>query len=124
MTLSNLADPRHVDITYDATGCKRGFNPPVDVNIGEIEYCPEGTALSLFPATAVYIMALVVDPDAEYFDPDRGEMVSGPLGSWVFYQFAGFVPDYNENGIDDLLDIRDGKSRDENRNGVPDEAEG
>jgi hypothetical protein len=122
--LSNLADPRHVDITYDATGCVKGFKPPTDVDKGEIEYCPDGTVLSLFPATSVYIMALVVDPDAEYFDPESGELVNGRLASWVFYQFAGFVPDYNKNGVDDLLDIRDGKSSDDNRNGVPDEAEG
>jgi hypothetical protein len=122
--LGNLSFPRHVDITYDATGCKRGFIPPADVDVGEIEYCPEGTALSLFPATSVYVVAKIIDPDAEYFDPEVGEFVNGPLESWVYYQFTGFIPDFNDNGIDDLLDIRDGTSEDKNRNGIPDEAEG
>jgi hypothetical protein len=88
ITLGNLSDPRHVDITYDATGCKRGFIPPTDVDVGEIEYCPEGTALSLYPATAVYVIANIVVPDAEYFDPATGEIVTGPLESWVYYQFT------------------------------------
>jgi hypothetical protein len=124
IVLGNLSFPRHVDITYDATGCKRGFIPPADVDVGEIEYCPEGTALSLFPATSVYVVAKIIDPDAEYFDPEVGEFVNGPLESWVYYQFTGFIPDFNDNGIDDLLDIRDGTSEDKNRNGIPDEAEG
>lgn len=124
ITLANLSNPRHVDITYDATGCKRGFNPPADVDVGEIEYCPEGTALSLFPATAIYLRATILDPKAEYFDSTTGEFVTGPLESKVFFQFAGFVPDFNDNGVDDLLDIREGTSSDKNKNGIPDEAEG
>lgn len=123
ITLANLSYPRHVDITYDATGCEPGLNPPADVDVGEIEYCPEGTALSLFPATAVYVIAKVVDPDAEYYDSEVGDFVTGPLESVVFYQFTGFVPDFNNNGVDDLLDIREGTAIDENRNGVPDKAE-
>jgi len=124
--LASLIDKRHVDITYDPTDCKRGFVPgegPSDTSFGEIEYCPDGTALSLFPSTSVYITATVVDPDAKYFNPDTGEFETGPLESHVFYQFAGFVPDFNNNGVDDLLDIREGTSIDENGNGVPDEAE-
>jgi len=124
ITLANLTNPRHVDITYDATGCERGFIPPADVEAGEIEYCPDGTALSLFPATTVYVVANVVDPNAKYFDPAVGDIVTGPLESKVFYQFTGFVPDFNNNGVDDLIDIREGVSVDENNNGVPDEAEG
>ncbi len=127
LRLARLTDPRHVDITYDSTGCTRGHRPPGgsgDVSVGEIEYCPHGTALSLFPATAIYVMATVVDPHARYFDTEAGAFVTGPLESHVFYQFAGFVPDFNNNGTDDLLDIRNGTSVDKNANGVPDEAEG
>ena len=32
-------------------------------------------------------------------------------------------PDFNDNGVDDLLDIRNGTSEDDNGNGIPDEAE-
>lgn len=123
ITLANLSHPRHVDITYDATGCEYGFNPVSDTEVGEIEYCPEGTALSLFPATSVYVVATVVDPNASYYDPEVGDVVTGALESLVFYQFTGFIPDFNNNGVDDLLDIRAGTAKDENRNGVPDKAE-
>lgn len=124
--LAQFTDKRSVDITYDSTDCERGYSPPAgpqDVDIGEIQYCPDGTALSLFPATSVYMTATVVDPNAKYFDPDAGEFVNGPLESQVFYQFAGFVPDFNDNGTDDLLDIRSRTSADENGNGIPDEGE-
>jgi len=33
------------------------------------------------------------------------------------------VPDFNENGIDDLIDIREGTSTDKNGNGIPDEVD-
>lgn len=33
------------------------------------------------------------------------------------------MPDADRNGVDDLLDIRMRKSRDKNKNGIPDEAE-
>lgn len=126
LQLARFTDARHVDITYDSTGCKRGYIPPEgpqDISVGEIEYCPHGTALSLFPATGIYIIATVVDPNARYFDPETEEFVTGPIESHLFYQFAGFVPDFNNNGTDDLLDIRNGTSADENGNGIPDEAE-
>lgn len=123
--IAHLTDARHVDLNYTADGCERqlvGVGPG-DMHNGEAEYCAEGPALSLFPATAVYITATVVDPDANYFDPDVGAIVQGPLESHVFYQFAGIVPDFNGNGVDDLLDIREGTSIDEDQNGVPDEAQ-
>lgn len=122
--LAGLAAQRHVDITYDAKDCERGRKPGLgDVASGELEYCPEGTALSLFPATTVYVTATVVDPRARYFDRTLGRVVEGPLESKLFYQLAGFVPDFNDNGVDDLLDIRNGGSEDDNGNGVPDDAE-
>lgn len=124
--LARLSDPRHVDIKADSTGCQRGVirtGGQGDIDSGELEYCADGTFLSLFPATTVYITATVVDPNARYFDPTVGDFVTGPLETKVFYQFAGFVPDFNGNGTDDLLDIRSGTSMDENQNGVPDDAE-
>lgn len=124
--IARLTDPRHVDIVADSTGCQRGIvrvEGPGDVDGGELNYCAHGNFLSLFPATTVYVTATVVDPNARHFDPDVGDFVTGPVETHVFYQFAGIVPDFNGNGIDDLLDIRDGTSVDENQNGVPDEAE-
>ena len=123
--LARLSDERFVDITYDSTGCEPGaVVGPNDIRGGEIIYCPHGTALSLFPSTTVYVTATIIDPNARHFDPEVGEMVEGPLETKVFYQFAGIVPDFNDNGIDDLIDIREGASEDENGNGVPEPISG
>jgi hypothetical protein len=123
-TIAKFLDPRHVDQTYDSTGCKPGRKGGInDANFGEIEYCPHGTVLSLFPSTYVYLTATIVDPDAEYFDRAQNKMVRGPLETRVFYQFAGILPDFNKNGVDDLLDIRNKTSVDANQNGIPDDGE-
>ncbi len=129
--IARLSDRRHVDLYYSRRGCEPGIKTPAglkpysrDIDVGEVVYCPEGPALSLFPATYTYVMATVVDPKAKYWDAAQGRFVTGPLESHLFYQLAGTVPDLNHNGTDDLLDIRTGKSRDANGNGVPDEAEG
>jgi len=131
VTVARLSDLRHVDVTYDATGCElgwlteEGFIPfAADVNEGEIVGCPDGTSLSLFPATYTYVTATVVDPEAYHWDADAGGFVTGPLESRLYFQIAGLVPDLNRNGTDDLLDVRSGTSLDENGNGVPDEVEG
>ena len=131
--LATLNDPRHVDIFYDASKCKPGFLPPGpgpvapvgpgDVQAGEKEYCPSGWALSLFPSTYVYVVATVVDPNAKHWDRATSTYVTGPLRSRVFYQFSGIVPDFNRNGIDDLVDIRTNREADGNKNGVIDSAE-
>lgn len=122
--LAKLSDERFVDIIYDSTGCKPGIVPdPKDMEGGEVVYCPHGTSLSLFPSTTIYVTATVIDPDARYYDPEIGDFVNGPLESKVFYQFVGIVPDFNENGVDDLIDIREGTSVDVNGNGVPDEVD-
>lgn len=123
--VANLTDKRHVDLTYTKKGCKQGHRKggASDSLVGEVIYCPDGTALSLFPSTYVYITATVVDPNARYWDPKSNQFIIGPRESRLFYQFSGIVPDTNKNGRDDLLDIRIGASRDKNENGVPDEAE-
>ncbi|MEP6600636.1 MAG: hypothetical protein ABJB49_02350 [Nitrospirota bacterium] len=125
--IAKYTDPRTVDITYDNRNCKRGFVPLAkgngDAMFGDIEYCAHGIALSLFPSTYVYMIVTVVDPNATYFDKAQNKMVTGPLTSKVFYQFAGKVPDFNKNGIDDLVDIRTKTSVDTNNNGIPDDGE-
>ena len=124
--LGTLSDQRTVDVDYTlAAGCKPGdyFAGAGDMEGGSLTYCFEGNALSLFPATTVYVTATVVDPDARYYSREAGDYVNGPLASKVFYQFSGMVPDFNDNGVDDLIDIREGVSKDANGNGVVDEAE-
>jgi hypothetical protein len=125
--LAKYTDPRTVDITYDSTGCKRGLKKisagQGDGMLNDVEYCPNGIALSLFPSTYVYMIVTMVEPNATYFDKAQNKMVTGPLESKVFYQFAGKVPDFNKNGIDDLIDIRTKTSVDKNNNGIPDDGE-
>ncbi len=124
--LAKFTDSRFVDITYDSTGCKRGVSKYTGRGDGiskEIEYCPHGIALGMFPSTYMYFVADVVDPNAKYFDRTQNKMVTGPLKTKVFYQVAGFVPDFNKNGIDDLIDIRLNPSLDKNHNGIPDDSE-
>lgn len=124
--IASLNDKRHVDIKYDTADCQRGLQVPPgpsDARIGDIEYCPEGNALSLFPATSVYVTATVVDPHARFWDPKTETFLEGPLESKLFFQVAGIVPDLNENGIDDLIDIRTGNSADIDGNGVPDDSQ-
>ncbi len=125
--VAGLAANRHVDVTlHAASDCEPGFKQtdgPFDVASGEFDYCTDGTALSLFPSTTVYVTATVIDPDAKQWDPVTNSFVTGPLETKVFFQVAGFVPDLNDNGVDDLIDIRKGTSEDTNGNGVVDEVD-
>jgi hypothetical protein len=119
MPLARLTDRRHLDRTVGPGECgSRGFGGNPDVND-----CAEGHALSLFPATYVYVMGTVTDPNARYWDKRLGRYADGPLSTRFFFQLSGDVPDANGNGIDDLLDIRRRTSRDDDDNGIPDEAE-
>ena len=132
LPIAAMTDRRHLDVTLEADPdvCGEGGETlPVrkdrrlqDSLEGE-DYCEEGTYLSLYPATSVYVTATVVEPNARYFDPDQGRMVTGALRTRLYGQFAGVIPDFNENGIDDYREIREGTARDENRNGIPDEAD-
>lgn len=137
--LGKLTDKRNVDIRYTEKDCPPGStgsgessqpNPPNvrntapgDTNTGEESYCLKGNALSLFPSTYTYITATVVEPNVKHFDKAQGQFVTGPLETKLFYQVGGIVPDFDENGIDDLIDIRTGKAKDKNENGVIDDVE-
>jgi hypothetical protein len=132
LPIAKLTDKRSVDIVYSAKDCPPGSLGSVqkdgvvkggagDGEGVEIQYCHKGNALSLFPATYTYMVAKVVDPNALHWDAKLGELVTGPLETVIYYQLGGFVPDFNRNGTDDLIDIRTGTSRDEDGNGVPDE---
>lgn len=128
LSLGNLANPRAVDYTFETEpGCKRGIvkPPPIEdaTGFGEVEYCPEGRVLGLFPAARVYVKATVTDPEAIFFDAAQGRFVTGPLSTRVFFQVPGKTPDLNENGVDDAIDIDDGACADANRNGVCDHIE-
>jgi len=137
--LGKLTDKRSVDIRYTEKDCPPGSTgsgespqpnspnvrntAPGDTNTGEESYCLKGNALSLFPSTYTYITATVVEPNVKHFDKAQGQFVTGPLETKLFYQVGGIVPDFDENGIDDLIDIRTGKAKDKDENGVIDDVE-
>lgn len=90
----------------------------------DVNLCPTaGVNLDLFPATTLYITATVIDPNAKHWDPVQKIFVTGPVESHLFYQIAGQHPDLNRNGIDDFIDILQGRSKDTNGDGVPDEVQ-
>jgi len=124
LPIGNMIDARSVDIQYKADDCPEGsvgMAEGVGDALNEVKYCHKGNALSLFPGTYTYVIATVVDPKARYWDPKQQEFLTGPRQNILYFQLAGIVPDLNHNGVDDLIDIRTGTSRDEDRNGVPDE---
>jgi hypothetical protein len=131
VAVGKLAEGRAVDFVLEPDPtCKRGLKvppppPPVEdaERPAEIEYCPEGHVLGLFPSTRVYFEATVTDPDARFFDRNLGAFVQGPLKSKIFVQIPGEKPDLNDNGVDDAIDIADGTCTDENGNGVCDHVE-
>lgn len=132
MPVARLTDRRHLDVTIEPSEiCDENNKTLPRPSVGpsdrpgpeEEEYCEAGDYLSLFPATSVYVIATVVDPDARFWDPGAGTFITGPLRSRLFAQFAGVIPDFNRNGRDDYLEIRNDEVRDENGNGIPDEAE-
>lgn len=123
ISIANLTMDRSVDNFYDPALDRHDPIDTFDAEGEEIEYILNGTALSLFPSTYIYVTATVVDTNATWWDVGQQAFINGEREYEMFYQFAGFVPDFNENGVDDLLDIRHGTSKDNNQNGVPDEAE-
>ncbi len=134
LSIGRLTDKRAIDIVYGPKDCppgsvgsgtpRQGRAPGVgDTETGEVSYCLKGNALGLFPATYTYITATVTQPNARHWDRAQNRFVDGPVQSKLFYQVAGIVPDLNNNGIDDLIDVRTGTSVDDNKNGVVDEVE-
>ena len=90
---------------------------------GDTAKCTPGINVGLFPSTSVYLAATVTDPRARHWDRKARRYVIGPVTSHAFLQFAGRHPDLNRNGRDDYLDVLTEKSRDGNRDGVPDEVQ-
>lgn len=117
--IATLAQGRHIFQNVVTRNCRapndRSFAP-------EVNECVNGIFVDLFPATTVYLIATIVDPQARHWDATQGRFVVGPVQSRLFYQFAGRRPDLNRNGTDDAIDIFRGTSKDANRDGVPDDA--
>jgi hypothetical protein len=114
--IARLSDKRHV-VERVAANCARDDR----LQGPDTAICRPGINVSLFPATATYLTATVVDPNARYWDFNTKRYVTGPLTSRAFLQFVGRHPDLNKNGVDDYIDILMERSKDTNRDGVPDE---
>lgn len=97
--LGNLADRPHVEVAHSlgekgVYDCSNGV--PTVRTTGDSPVSPDsegpicaGSSRDPFPSTTVYVIATFVDPKAEHWDATRREMVTGPVTSKVFYQFAG-----------------------------------
>jgi hypothetical protein len=98
--LGNLSDRPHVQVTHTVTepgvydcsqGVPQGVKGPRDsTDVPDVEgpLCA-GSSRDPFPSTTVYVIATFVDPNAEHWDPKAQKIVTGPVTSKVFYQFAG-----------------------------------
>jgi hypothetical protein len=117
--IARLTDKRHVVERITASNC----NPDDRLKGPDVASCKPGINVSLFPATTTFIAVAVVDPSAKYWDTKAERYVTGPLTSRAFLQFVGRHPDLNKNGVDDYIDILTGRSKDSNRDGIPDEAQ-
>jgi hypothetical protein len=119
LVLARLSQGRHVFANLTGPPCL----PAADRNYApDVNDCARGIFIDLFPSTTVYVTATVIDPAARHWDPRGGRYVVGPVETRLYYQFAGRHPDLNHNGQDDFIDILTKRSRDANRDGVPDEA--
>jgi hypothetical protein len=117
--IAHLSDKRHIVERLTADDCRRGDR----LEGPDTASCKPGINVDLFPATTAYITATVVDPNAKHWDIKEKKYVTGPVTSHVFLQFAGRHPDLNKNGVDDYIDILTQRSKDANKDGVPDEAQ-
>jgi hypothetical protein len=117
--IARLTDQRHVVDQLTEEDCSRQDR----LQGRDTAACRPGVNVDLFPATATYFAATVVDPASRHWDYEAKRYVSGPVASRVFLQFVGRHPDFNRNGVDDYVDILTGKSKDRNHDGIPDEAQ-
>jgi hypothetical protein len=118
--VARLNQKRHVVKVSTGKDCDV---PQDSMKEPDVARCGRGIGTDLFPATTLYITATVVEPNAKYWNRERKRYVNGPLTTKLFYQIAGRHPDFNRNGIDDYIDILNGRSKDQNGDGIPDEVQ-
>lgn len=118
--VARMSDKRHVFEVVTERDCREAQDRRRGADTAR---CRPGVNVSLFPSTTLFITATVIDPAMRHWDPRKKAFVVGPVATKIFYQLAGRHPDLNKNRVDDYIDIATNKSRDENRDGVPDEAQ-
>jgi hypothetical protein len=99
-TVAQVTDRPHVEVIHKlgepgVVDCSRGV-PPRSRRTADSPFVPDyegpicaGSSRDPFPSTTVYVIATFVDPEARHWDPERQQMVVGPVTTKVFYQFAG-----------------------------------
>jgi hypothetical protein len=117
--IARLSDKRHVIKRLTADDCARNDR----LSGPDTTSCKPGINVDLFPATTTYLTATVIDPSAKHWDIKAKKYITGPVTSHAFLQFVGRHPDLNKNGVDDYIDILTERSKDTNRDGVPDEVQ-
>jgi hypothetical protein len=120
VTVARLRQRRHILERIDPATCdltdNRNSKP-------DAKSCKGGINIDLFPATTLYLTATVLQPSVRHWDRKLRRYVTGPVRRKLFLQFGGRHPDLNRNRRDDAVDIATGRSKDANRDGVPDEAQ-
>jgi hypothetical protein len=116
--IAKMGDRRHIveKVDRDCARDDRLKGP-------DVLNCRPGINVDLFPATTALVSATVTDPNAKYWDAKQQRYVTGPLTTHAFLQVTGRHPDLNKNKVDDYIDILTGRSKDENRDGIPDEVQ-
>jgi hypothetical protein len=117
--IAKMSDKRHVveRVEKDCNRGDRGSRGP------DTLACRPGINVDMFPATTAFVSVTITDPNAKYWDARQQRYVTGPLTTHEFLQVSGRHPDLNKNKVDDYIDILTGRSKDENRDGVPDEVQ-
>ena len=118
--VAHMSDKRHVFEVVTERDCRAAQDRRKGPDTAK---CRPGVNVDLFPSTTLFITATVIDPAMRHWDRTKKRFVVGPVATRLFYQIAGRHPDLNKNRVDDYIDIATKKSKDGNRDGVPDEAQ-
>lgn len=118
--VARLSEKRHVYEVITERDCREAQDRRKGRDTAK---CRPGINVDLFPSTTLYITATLIDPAMRHWDRRAKRYIVGPVATKIFYQLAGRHPDLNENRVDDYIDIATKKSKDRNRDGVPDEAQ-
>lgn len=119
--VARLSQGRHIFKAFTGGSCPTNDSP---IGLPDARGCRPGFSLDLFPSTTLYLTATVVAPHVKTWDRKAKRYVLADQTSQIFFQVGGRHPDLNKNKVDDAIDIATKKSRDVNRDGVPDEAQG
>jgi hypothetical protein len=120
LEVAEMADGRQILERGEDDGCD-SFDAPF--GLSDAARCGSGFDVSLFPSTTLLLTADAITPNARFWNRRRKKFVRRDLKSRIWFQVGGRAPDFNENGVDDAVDIEFGQEPDANEDGVPDSAQ-